>query len=782
MIAMQKQSALRRTGASGRSSARLNRRRLQFCVGWALYFAVFACQAVAADPKFAESSLANPSFEEATWPYDSPRRPAVPEIKRTDRAINDVDHFILKELEAAGLDLSPEADRLALLRRVTYDLTGLPPTRQEQRDFVQDSSPNSYEKVVDRLLASSAFGERAAQHWLDLVRFAETDGFKADAIRPNAFRYRDFVIQSFNQDMPYDQFIRLQLAGDELEPGNPWAHVATGFLRLYPDESNAAELRQRRQEILNDITETTGLVFLGLTIGCAQCHDHKVDPISQADYYQFQAFFAACDPRDDRTFADPLDTQRHRVAMWAWENCAGSYLKEMEDLLLPTKSGMRGDILQRFPQEIQAMVRCPEQERTPMQRQIAAMAARQTTAMDDQAHTRLKEGDKRRYQELRNVLDELEYFRPKSLPRLMGMQDVSGGAPSTYVLDVGIWNRPKQEVSPGVPKILGGYSDASPSLASAATTGRRSALAHWLTRKDHPLTARVVVNRIWQQHFGKGIVETPNDFGAMGQPPTHPELLDYLATELVECNWSLKHIHKLIVSSATYRQSSQVRPESELHRAALKADSSNQLLWHARRRRLDGESMRDTLLQLSGELNRRAHGTSARPELPEGISTMYAWAPDANPADRNRRSIYVFARRNLRYPLFEVFDQPDLQQSCPRRAVTTTAPQALTMLNSDLPRHVARQWSTRLASEYPDEHERVRQAFADCFSRPATDEEVAASLKFIDSQAQVTPSTQSSNGQTGQGANTSDQASPRELAWEDFCHALFNSNEFLYVD
>ena len=478
--------------------------------------------------------------------------------------------------------------------------------RAEQDAFLADESPDAYGKVVDRLLASPRYGERWATHWLDVVRFAETDGFKADDYRPDAHRYRDYVIRAFNADMPYDRFVRQQLAGDELEPGNPDALVATGFNRLWPDEYNAANLEQRRQEILDDQTETTALAFLGLTFGCARCHDHKYDPTAQADYFRFQAFFAAMHT-DHPVALGPVQRRDYEAKVAAWEETTKEIRAKMDALIAGPREELRKGAMGKFRPEIQQAITTPDAKRTPYQRQIALMAEPQLARPVKDMMKKLPEAKKKRYLELEAQLVKLP-LRPMA-PRAMAVADLRP-APPTHLLQAGNWFKPLQELSPGFPTFLGGGSVETGLGEGVESTGRRAALARWLTRRDNPLTARVLVNRLWQHHFGTGLVATANDFGMQGDLPTHPELLDWLAVEFMERGWSMKALHRLMVTSAAYCQDSRVDPANPNHVRAAANDPGNKLLWHARRRRLEGEAVRDAVLALSGELNDRMFGTT----------------------------------------------------------------------------------------------------------------------------------------------------------------------------
>jgi hypothetical protein len=700
----------------------------------------------------------------APWAYTAPQRPAVPAVRGRDWVANPVDAFVLARLEARGLAPQRRADPLALLRRVTFDLTGLPPTAAEQEAFLADAGPDAYARLVERLLTSPAYGERWAQHWLDLVRYAETDGFKADDFRPTAYQFRDWVVRALSADLPYDVFVRRQLAGDELEPDNPEALVATGLERLGPDEYNAANLEQRRQEILDDVTDVTGSVFLGLTLGCARCHDHKFDPISQVDYYRFQAHFAALRARDDLPASGVRERQEYRERLAAWESATRALRARMDEITAEVRGKGRAGALAKFRPEIQQAVRTPEGERTPYQQVIALMAESQLERGAEEAVKRLPADKKARYDELGRQLAAAGPRPRPPAPPVMGVGDVGPQAPPTHLLAGGDWRKPRAELAPGFIEVLRpAVADVAPA-PTRDSTGRRAALARWLTSPVQPLTARVMVNRLWQHHFGIGIVSTPSDFGAQGEPPTHPELLDWLAVEFVEHGWSLKHLHRLMVTSAAYCQAS-LYPRGTAAARALEVDPDSKLLWHARRRRLEGEALRDALLAVSGELNRRPFGPSARPRLPEKISS-YAWKPDARPEDQHRRSVYVFAKRNLHLPLLDAFDLPDLHNSCARRSQTTTAPQALLLLNGDFVLERARHWGAALRAGCGDDRALAARAIAEAWGRRAGADEVEAGARFLRRQRALLAA---SGG------------SPDEAA-VDFCHALLNANEFLYVD
>ncbi|HMC63510.1 MAG TPA: DUF1549 and DUF1553 domain-containing protein, partial [Gemmataceae bacterium] len=568
-----------------------------------------------------------------SWAFRTPVRPPLPAVRNNGWVRNPIDAFVLAKLEEAGLSPAPEADRVKLIRRLSFDLIGLPPSPRDVDAFVRDSSADAYEKLVDRLLASPQYGERWTLFWLDLARFAESDGFKADDARPTAWRYRDYVIRSLNGDKPYDRFVREQLAGDELWPDDADALIATGFNRHYPYEFNAVNLEQRRQETLNDITDTTTQAFLGLTVGCARCHDHKFDPILQEDYYRVQAFFAAFSPWD-RPVGSRDEIERYQRQLREWETRTAEVRKRMSELEKPYRQNFAATRKARFPKEYQAAYDMPAEKRSPLQQQLAVLVARQVETGADEVVPTMKPEVRKEWQGLARQMAESTPPKPNA-PLAMVFTDIGAVAPPTFLLRRGEWRHRDREVAPGFLSAIDDKLAAIPGpKPGAKTAGRRSVLAEWLTRPDQPLTPRVMVNRLWQHHFGRGIVATPNDFGSQGDPPSHPELLDWLAREFVARGWSLKAMHRLMVTSATYRQSSgsaerrasgsaerrasgsaerraqSAKPGPALRalRSALPAeiDPENRLLWRMNRRRLEGETLRDAMLAVSGRLNFKA--------------------------------------------------------------------------------------------------------------------------------------------------------------------------------
>ncbi|RUL89326.1 DUF1549 and DUF1553 domain-containing protein [Tautonia sociabilis] len=690
------------------------------------------------------------------WAFLPPERPEVPAVGDDSWPRNPIDRFILAGLEGFGVRPAPEADRPALLRRLSFDLTGLPPTPEQVNSFLSDPAPDAYERQVDRLLASPHYGERMAQHWLDLARYADTDGFEFDQTRPAMWRYRDWVVSALNEDLPYDRFVALQMAGDELEPEDPSATVATGFHRCYPDMVDMNDQGERRQLALDDITETTGLVFLGLTIGCAKCHDHKFDPISQVDYFRLQAFFTPSRFEDEFTVATEEHRAEHEAARRRWERQVAA----LRSALLRLEHEARERIAPGPPpgltREAKAALEKWEAERSPGETAMVFEAIMGDPRVEpDRLAEELGPEALARRNELREQLDRAEQAEPPPLPRARVLVESSPEAGPTHVLIRGQYGRDGPEVEPGFPAALPGGEESPPITPGRRSTGRRSVLAAWLTRPEHPLTGRVIVNRLWQQHFGRGIVASPSDFGTMGNLPSHPDLLDWLASELPRRGWSLKAMHRLIVTSSSYRMSS--RFDSKAHAI----DPENELFWRQDRRRLDGEAIRDAMLAASCALNPELGGPPIFPELPPELTKLSSkgaiWPVSSEARQRNRRSLYVFVRRNLRYPFFEAFDRPDTNASCPRRAETIIAPQALALLNDRLAFDAAQGLAARLEREAgPENADRIELAYLLALGRTPDTEERRLAVEFL-----------------GDGG---------ERAWIAFCLALFNLNEFVFLD
>jgi len=645
-------------------------------------------------PAAKAGAAGSPTDPRAFWSFQPIRRSTPPPIARAEWARNAVDRFVLARLEVAGIPPAPEANRVVLIRRVYLDLTGLPPEPGDVDAFLGDNSPDAWERLIDRLLASPHHGERWAQHWLDVVRFAESEGFEYDRPIPDAWRYRDWVIGAINSDLPFDRFIVEQLAGDELDAENLSTLAAAGFHRLGPVRRNAGnqEVAGSRNEVLTERTDIVGAAFLGLTMGCARCHDHKFDPIPQEDYYRLQAFFAASEERD------VLLASAEQETSWKAAKVAA------------------------------------EKEVAAVQKKLQGAAAEERTKLEVE-------------------LAQAEARLPGPLPSVATVKNAHEGATPIHVLQRGEWEKKGKSVTPGLPRVLAGEGPGGESIEPERP---RTALARWVAEPSNPLTARVIANRIWQHHFGLGLVRTPNDFGANGDRPSHPELLDYLAAELIASGWSLKSLHRQILLSSTYRQSSDVPPAA--HELDSDRDPDHRLFGSFHRRRLEAEEIRDGMLAASETLNLSMGGPSVvLPVEPELVSLLYSplqWQVTPDPAERHRRSVYLMAKRNLHLPFLEAFDHPALQTSAPRRESSTHVPQALELLNGTTSNDLAEALAAQLSREAGSSTEaQVELAFRRVAGRPPSDAERDAALAFL-----------------------------RESPLRELAIALFNSNAFLYVD
>ncbi len=724
------------------------------------------------------------------WSLRKPDRPNVPDILDAAWAKNPVDRFLLARMERAGLKPSPEADRRTLIRRVTHDLIGLPPSPAEVEAFALDRDPQAYERLVDRLLASPRHGERWAKPWLDLVRYSDTNGFERDELKPSMYRYRDYVIRSINADKPFDRFAREQLAGDEMGGAGPVKDVddadrriATGYLRLGPYDSTRSifmEDAKGQDELMADLANTTSSAFLGMTMACCQCHDHKYEPLSQADHFRLRAFFAAVKPVDDLAIAPPADREaidRHNAKL---DPEIGEFEVRIKTLLAPARQAIADARRAEFPGEIRALLAAdPKGQDAATKEKLKPFLKKLNKIDRDEVVGKLSEADKAAHEDLARQLDALK-GRKKSHATAVATTDLGRQSPPTRIFAGGDFTRPTKEVAPGFPSVLDPNPAKLPDLGDQ-TTGRRTALADWITSGDNPLTARVAVNRIWQGHFGVGLVATPNDFGYSGARPTHPDLLDWLAVELVDRGWSLKAIHRLLVTSAAYRQSSADDPERS------RIDHENALIWRQNVRRLDAEGLRDAVLAVSGRLLPDDSGPPRWPPVPEDMldaqpailefrhgaadGRMQDWY--AQPAEATDvRSIFLVQKRSVPILFLQSFDLPDMTISCARRTVTTVAPQALALLNSPDMARWSRAFADRVAAVAGDDlSARVDQAFRLALLRPASDEERALGADLLRRHThhyRVRPGT--------------DPQSPDRRALVDLGRALFNVNEFAYLD
>jgi hypothetical protein len=710
------------------------------------------------------------------WSFVPPKRQNPPDVQAKAWVRNPIDAFILKSIEEAGLVPTPEADRATLIRRLRFDLTGLPPSLEEIRAFESDESPDAYERLVDRLLASPQYGERWARPWLDLARYADSDGFKNDKGRPNAWRYRDWVVKVLNQDLPYDRFVQLQLAGDEIAPDDPDAFIATGFNRNWPFEDNNMVPGLNQQLMLDDMTDTTTSVVLALTVACARCHNHKYDAISQRDYYRIQALFVASQAKDDYVLAPPQVQAAHAKLDAEHQGRVDILRRQIETIEKPFAAQILKDKLAKLPKPIREAFDTDPLSRTPEQEALLQKNAKQMAIDPKKMMAALPEGVRTTWQTRRKEMDALVAAAPAPLPTASGMTDAGPKAPPAHLFRKGNFANPGEVVEPGFLSVFGptAISKVEP---TSSTSGRRTALANWVTRPDHPLTARVMVNRLWQNHFGRGIVATPSDFGVQGTSPTHPELLDWLATEFVARGWSQKAMHRLMVTSATYRQSS--RPSQK----TVEADPDNLLFSRMPRKRLEGEAVRDALLAVSGQLDERVGGPGVFPDLPTGVETRGGWTRSGSAADRNRRSLYVFVKRNLKFPLFDAFDVPDTNLTCPERNVSVNAPQALMLLNSDQVLDQSRYLAGKVygsVTNRVDLDELATQGYRLALGREPRADERERAVAFLRRQPELLSGCD--DALTMPIPLPEGPTPVQAAAMVDFCHALLNLNEFVFVD
>ena len=679
------------------------------------------------------------------WAFRPIRDPALPQVEDDGWSRNGIDRFIYRKLRENGLSPSPPADRETLIRRITFDLTGLPPTPEQINAFVHDDSPGAWERLIDRLLESPHYGERWGRHWLDLVRYAESDGYKQDAYRPNAWRYREYVVRAFNEDKPYDRFIMEQLAGDEIAPEDPDAIVATGFLRLGIYEYNQRDVRTQWHAMLNEITDVTADVFLALGMSCARCHNHKFDPLLQEDYYRLQAFFSPILLCNDVPAAAPEQIARYEAKLAEWNKATAEIRRQIAEIEAPVRKRIAEAAITKFPDDIEAMIRKPVEQRTAYEHQLAELALRQVGAESGTIESNIKDKQaKARWKALREKLKQFDHLKPDPLPLARAVCDVSMAPPPTYIAG----RERRGPIEPGFLSVLDpAPARIEPPPDGLHSTGRRTTLARWIANPENPLTARVMVNRIWQHHFGEGLVATESDFGRLGQPPSHPELLDWLASRFIQSGWSIKAMHRLMLNSATYRQQA-VGTGAET--ASMK-DPQNRLLGRMPIRRLDADQIRDAVLAVTGELKLKVGGPSVDADVP-------------------RRAIYIKKLRNKPESLLKAFDAPAGFASVDQRPTTTTPSQALLMINGQWMLERAGALARRLTNEQPDDEpaELITRAYRLLFGRPPTPQQLAACLEFLETHPDH--------------SNETEQSGDSLTPLGDLCHVLLNSNEFLYVE
>lgn len=731
--------------------------------------------------------------DRAFWSCTPPKRPPVPEVNSSDLVRNPIDAFLLAKLEATGLTFSPEAGRTTLIRRLSFDLTGLPPEPEEVVAFIEDHSPQAYENLVDRLLASPHYGERWGGYWLEGAGYSDSEGkSNADDVRPNAWRYRDYVIRSLNADKPYNQFLLEQLAGDELldyrareelTPEELDKLVATGFLRLAPDGTNAhaGNFVPDRWDVISNELEVVCTSLMATTIGCARCHDHKYDPIPQSDFYSMAAIFTtALDPHDwlrpMERYVDRAPTRERLAWQASHEKVQGEAAKlesALEAQAGPLRERLLEEKLEKIPEEIrsdvQAASKIPKARRSPVQKYLVSKLKSELKVDDDELVERFPEfkSASDRTSMTLEVLREQE----RNKPQIRAAFDL-GGEPSPVYLHLrGDPLNPGHLVEPRPLAIFNNPSypyTIKPPWKHDGSSGRRLAFARWLTRPGHPVTTRVLVNRLWHRHFGKGIVTTLGNFGKTGARPTHPELLDWLALEF-EARWSLKSMHRLMVTSTAYRQRSQQSRELE------RKDPQSSLLSRMPLRRLDAEAVRDALLKISGQLDPSLFGPTSPVEV----------KPDGNIVVKEvgagvRRSIYINHRRTKPLTILETFDRPQLNPNCLSRRGSIVAAQALQMMNSETVRQQAMHFARRVTREAIGADEQVAHAYrlTLCRAPDSQDAQLAKSTLTTLRKEWIAKLREESTRESQGDLHT--EADLRALA--SLCHSLLNSGEFLYID
>jgi hypothetical protein len=730
--------------------------------------------------------------DRAFWFFQPVRSPSIPRVRTPERVRNPIDAFVLARLQEHGLTFAPEADRRTLIRRATFDLHGLPPTPEAVDAFLNDAGPTAFERLIDRLLDSPRYGERWGRHWLDVAGYADSEGYtQEDSIRPYAYKYRDYVIRSLNANKPFDAFIREQIAGDEmvrppyqdLSPDDLDKLIATGFLRTAPDGTGSAGVDQTlaRNQVLSDTLKIVATSLLGLTVGCAQCHNHKYDPIPQTDYYRLRAVFEpAYDVKNwrapsTRRISLYRDADRRQAAQIEAE--AQRIDQERQKKLQEHIEATFRKQLAKLPESIREKARAahdaPPEKRTAEQMRLL----RENPNLNVTAGS-LYLYDSKAAAELKALADKAAAVRAKKPTEdfVRALTEVPDRVPTTYVFHRGDPEQPRQKVAPGALTVLDDLPLPAGKEAGLPTTGRRLAFARWLTDPRNPLTARVIVNRVWMHHFGRGIVSTPGDFGKLGERPTHPELLDWLTQEFVRRGWRLKELHRLILTSSAYRQSSRRDPD------AARLDPDNRLLGRMLVRRLEAEAIRDGILAVSGRLHYKMFGPSVpvrenevgqvvvgkgKKDLARG-TTVAAPMPEG---ELDRRSIYVQVRRSLPLGILETFDAATTEPNCECRNSSTVAPQALLLMNNDFLLQQSEAFAARLAREAgSDPRAQVIRAWWLAFAAEPTLEEVSGALAFLTHQAERHRTATPKSGD------------PPRQALATFCQALLSSNRFLYVD
>jgi hypothetical protein len=758
------------------------------------------------EPEKVEGGLIVTEEERSHWSFQPIVRPAVPTVEHEDVVQTPIDAFLLSRLEKEGLLLSERADRGTLIRRAYFDLIGLPPTPEEVERFIGDDSDRAYAELIDRLLSSPAYGERWGRHWLDVAGYADSEGYTdTDEARKYAYKYRDYVIRAFNADKPFDEFILEQLAGDELAaypPKNLSAGdidkiVATGFLRMAPDGTGGVNDEVARNAVVAETINIVSTSLLGMTVGCAQCHHHRYDPISQDDYYRVRAIFEPV--YDVKTWRNP---SQRRVSLYTDEDRAKAKAIEEEAKLIDARRTEKQTeyILATFekeiakvPSELQQPVReayeTPEKDRNEdQQRLLKEHPSVNVTAGSLYLY------DPKAADELKTIADEAAKVRATKPVEdfVRATTEVPGKVPETHLFYRGDITQPRDKVSPGGLSILASLSlpEVPENEASVPTTGRRLAFAKRLTGGRHPLTARVLMNRVWMHHFGRGIVDSPGDFGAVGDRPSHPEVLDWLADEFMAGGWRLKRMHRLILTSAAYRQSSKRSVEQD------RIDPDNRLIGRMPIRRMEAEVVRDSILSVSGQLNRRAFGEPV-PVMRDLVGQVVVGVDTTDSAgrptgqvvslngDEFRRSVYVQVRRSEPLGVMETFDAPIMAPNCEARNASTVAPQALMLMNSDFSVRQAEYFAERVEKEVgADPGAQIERAWRLAFGRSPSEEDLSAASAYLKVQTEgfAAVAKEEAAKAEAQKKDPPKKPLPGVQALATLCQALISSNAFLYID
>ena len=713
------------------------------------------------------------------WAFQRISRPPVPMTRFENRVNTPIDAFLFSRLEKVGLSPSPRSNRLTLHRRLSLDLLGVPPTHVEQQRFASDTRAGAWERLADRLLSRPEFGERWGRHWLDVARYGESNGYERDGTKPNAWRFRDYVIDAFNADLSFDRFLTEQLAGDEIPGSDARTQIATTFLRLGTWDDEPADPFADRFDQLDDVLGTTTSAFLGLTLRCARCHDHKFEPLSQADYYGILAVFSPLKRPEkiksathreefDREVGSPGELESYRVQAKKADDELARLNKEKNDLL----GRVRGRVLDNaaagndkdLSKEWAIAFRKEAKQRTKQQTELIKALSKQLQRRIVETMT---EAEKQNDLRLVAEIGRAKASRPPKPPRAYIWYEDTPKAPETRLFERGDPYQPRRAIEPGIPTVLRGEPVEGPTPLEKSA-GRRIWLSRWMTARSNPLVARVYVNRVWQHLLGDGLVASESDFGEMGDVPVHQGLLDWLAADFIESGWQTKRLVKLIVSSAVYQMDSQSQA------SASKMDPEERLLWRFRQRRIDAEAFRDSVLSVCGQLNRSMGGPSVYPQLPDAVLAGQSrpgsgWGKPTAQTE-GRRSVYIFSKRSLAVPELALLDAPNSTDSCSQRSVSTTGPQALTFLNGVFINTAATAFADRLVRESgPQAANQVTRAFRLALCRDPSRDELESSTKFLKSQAALRP-----KGET-------EMAQSKRRALAALCLVLLNTNEFAYT-